>query len=173
MDLFLVRHAIAEDWTPGLPDELRALTAEGRARFASSVRGLGRLGLSFERVLHSPWKRASQTAELLAPVCEGAIVATEALANAPGRELLAALDEMERSDPPTSRVALVGHEPWMSELLAWLSTGSARGAPAVRMRKGALAWMRGAPRPGGMALEALLKPSLLRRLGASPTSPGS
>src|SRR5262245_28298361 len=63
MDLVVVRHAIAEERSAGLPDEERALTPRGRRRMRLAVDGLRRLKLRFDRVLHSPLKRAAQTAE--------------------------------------------------------------------------------------------------------------
>ena len=78
MDLFLIRHAIAEERGEGLPDAERALTHKGRARFKLVVRSLARSGFRFDRVYHSPWLRAVQTAELLAPLNDGPLVESRA-----------------------------------------------------------------------------------------------
>src|SRR6185295_20303575 len=110
MQLFLIRHAIAEDSRAGLRDEARALTPAGRARFAEEVKGLERLGLAFERLRHSPLRRALETAELLVPLVDGELEVDARRAGAPRAELIASL--------AGASLALVGHEPWLSEL-AW------------------------------------------------------
>ena len=68
MQLFVIRHAIAEDSGPGGDDAARALTAEGAKKMKQVVRGLRALELELPRVLTSPWTRALETAELLAPI---------------------------------------------------------------------------------------------------------
>jgi phosphohistidine phosphatase len=83
MDLFLIRHAIAEERRAGLRDSDRELTNKGRERFKAMVKSLRRAGLQFDRVYHSPWLRALQTAELLVPITEGPLIATDGLAQAP------------------------------------------------------------------------------------------
>ena len=70
MHLFVIRHAIAEDAAPGQDDASRALTDQGERRLKQVVRGLRTLGISFERVLSSPWMRAMQTADMLGPICD-------------------------------------------------------------------------------------------------------
>ena len=155
MELLVVRHGIAEDHAPSGRDADRELTAEGRERVEEIARALRRLELRVDRVLHSPWRRAAQTAALLAPLVEHArdIVACEALAAPPGRALLTEL----RGD----RLALVGHEPWLSTLIVWLTVGDTRAAHAVEMRKASVAWLQGEAEPGGMVLRALLPPRVL------------
>ncbi len=152
MELTLIRHAIAE---PGADDAARALTPEGRARFRTCAKTLAALGLRFERVLHSPRRRAVQTAELLVRRCGGQLEETPLLAQAPGASLLAAA----RGE----RVALVGHEPWLSELLALLVTGETGDGARFELKKGAAALLEGTPKPGAMRLRALLPPRVLRK----------
>ena len=79
MDLFLIRHAIAEDRSASLLDADRELTDVGRTRFEAVVQSLDRAGFRFDRVYHSPWTRAAQTAELLAPINDGPLVPTDGL----------------------------------------------------------------------------------------------
>jgi phosphohistidine phosphatase len=151
MQLTLVRHAIAED---GPDDFARPLSRRGRKRFKQVVRGLDRLGVRFSACLHSPRVRALETAELLADLVDGALTATPLLAEAPSPALLEAL----RGD----HLAIVGHEPHLSRLLAWLTTGAANAGEAFELKKGAVAQLEGTPTPGGMRLVALLPPSVFR-----------
>lgn len=146
MDLFLIRHAIAEDRRAGLPDGERQLTDTGRRRFEQMVEDLERGNIHFDRVYTSPWTRAVQTAELLAPVTDGKPIATEGLARTPDPAFFASLDG--------DIVACVGHEPWMSDTLALLTTGDPQGT-WIRFKKGAIAWLRGEPAPASMHLRAL------------------
>ncbi len=149
MDLFLIRHAIAEERRPGLLDADRALTNAGRTRFEAVVESLARSGFRFDRVYHSPWLRAAQTAELLAPIADGPIVPADGLARSPDAKFFASLRG--------SSVACVGHEPWMSDTVALLTTGVPDGS-WLRFKKGGVAWLRGAAVPTQMELRALLPP---------------
>lgn len=159
MQLFLIRHAIAALRSPALPDAERPLTRQGRERFVQVVAGLQRLGIQLRQVHHSPWLRAVETAALLAPVLQGDLVPTRALARPPATALLHEIDR--------APAALVGHEPWMSELLAWLVTGSPAAGATFAFKKGGVAWLGGPLRPGGMVLRAHLPPRVLRALGGA------
>jgi phosphohistidine phosphatase len=153
MQLYLIRHAIAEERAPGLPDEARALTLEGRSRLKQELRGLRRLGIGFERLVHSPLRRALETAELLAPLVEGELHASALLAEPPGPALLAGL--------AGESLALVGHEPWLTQLASLLIGGT----PALALKKGGVLVLEGEPRAGGMRLVQALAPATLRALG--------
>ncbi|MCS7058895.1 MAG: phosphohistidine phosphatase SixA [Meiothermus sp.] len=156
MELYLVRHAIALEAEPGQPDEARPLSEEGREKFRAAVQGLKRLGVRFDRIYHSPKLRAVQTAELLIPLLEkGQTRVTPHLAEPPGEALL---EELEGSS-----VALVGHEPWLGSLCAWLLVGSPQG-DAFPFKKGGVAHLEGHPRPGQMRLLGFWPPRLLRKL---------
>lgn len=159
MELFLVRHAIAAPRSPMLLDAERPLTRQGRERFGQAVAGLQRLGVRLRQVHHSPWLRAVETAALLTPVLKGDLLPTQALARPPAAALL---HEIEQTP-----AALVGHEPWMSELLAWLITGSPAAGARLAFKKGGVAWLEGPLRPGGMVLRAHLPPKVLRALGGA------
>ena len=166
MELFLFRHGEAEPATAELPDARRGLTTKGRERFARGIAGLERLEVELERIYHSPLRRAVESTELLTPLLErgGETVVTPLLSQAPSPELLELLDG--------ERVALVGHEPWLSELLAWLVFGppSAQSdgrADLLDFKKGGVAWLGGEPEPGAMSLRAFLPPRALRRIARS------
>jgi phosphohistidine phosphatase len=118
--LFLVRHAIAaehgEDWPN---DAERPLTRKGIARMQDVARGLGALGVEIQVVLTSPLLRARQTAELLAAeLTPGpAVVVVSALE--PGVAPTKVVDAIGAHATATG-IALVGHEPGLGELAAWL-----------------------------------------------------
>jgi len=156
MDLFLIRHAPAVKRSPGRDDAERRLTGRGAERWRRSVAGLRSLGVRFDRLYHSPWARAVETAEAATPLLDGQRVVTDNLASPPGPDLLGELKG--------KRVALVGHEPWLSQLLAWLVLDDRDAAPKFVLKKGCVAWLSGQPKPGQMELNALLPPKTLRAL---------
>lgn len=161
MHLYLVRHAIAVPRDGEVyEDAERPLTPEGKAKFKRAVAGLAKLRVGFDLVVTSPWKRSAQTAALLAPLApsQGKPRKTKRLAREPKLELLAELAE-------APRVAAVGHEPWMGELCAWLVTGDAALGERFPFKKGGVAWLEGAPEPGGMVLRAIWTPRALRAAG--------
>jgi phosphohistidine phosphatase len=168
MEILLIRHAIAVEHDEAPSDAERPLTRQGSKRFRLVVRGLARLGLSIDHVLHSPWLRAVQTAALLAPVLAGkperVLEATALLAESPGEPLLA----LTRALPADACVALVGHQPWMSELVSHLLAGTTAHAGALPFKKGGVAWLAGEVQPGGMALRAMLPPAVLRSIRKAP-----
>jgi len=161
LELVVVRHAIAVDRIAGSTDEddaARPLTDRGRRRFKQAVRGMHRLGIRVDLVLSSPWTRAIDTAAMLAPILVGRPDGTRTslhLAGSPRGELLS-----ELAGP--SRIAVVGHEPWLGELVALLTTGDARHGTAVKLKKGGIVILEGEPAPGKMQLVAMLPPSVLR-----------
>ena len=157
MKLYVVRHGIAAEVDGEGSDEARPLTREGRAKFAEGVRGLAQLDTHVELILHSPLLRAVQTAELLVPLLDGETQVTAHLAAPPSELLLAELRG--------AAVAVVGHEPWLSELVAWLVTGDRTKGHVFALKKGAVALLEGNPKPGDMLLVAFLPPNVLRELG--------
>ncbi|MEW6269713.1 MAG: phosphohistidine phosphatase SixA [Thermodesulfobacteriota bacterium] len=134
--VYIVRHAIAEEQSGSGRDEDRSLTAEGRKKMRRAARGLVTLGVLPERIVTSPLVRARQTAEILGEAYPGVgIELTDALA--PGvdeRTLTRLLNNRYAGES----VALVGHEPDLSELLSYWLTGS-RHAFETRFKKGAVA----------------------------------
>jgi phosphohistidine phosphatase len=161
MELFLVRHAIAEERRLELPDAERALTPRGIERFTRHVATLRELGVRFTEIRHSPWRRAVQTAELLAPLSPAPVRVEPLLAAPPSEALLETLFPVAAAD---AHVALVGHQPWLSDLLCWLVFGSPdMGDTRVQLKKGAIAHLEGDPRSEGMMLRGLYAPRFLRR----------
>jgi phosphohistidine phosphatase len=158
MQLFVMRHAIAEEAAPGQEDATRELTEDGARKLRQVVKGLRRLDLGFERVLTSPWIRAARTAGSLAPLCECEPIETELLARTPSSELLALIAERNET------TVVVGHEPWLGELVAWLAFGDTRHGEALDFKKAGVMWLEGSSVPGGMMLRAMLPPSVLRKL---------
>jgi phosphohistidine phosphatase len=158
MQLFAIRHAVARDAAPGQPDAERELTETGKAKLHRAIAGLRRLDVRFDRVLTSPWRRAAHTARQLAALSRTAPIATDLLAQPPAADLLALL--AERSET----TCVVGHEPWLGELAAWLAFGDAKHGDALAIKKAGVLWLEGTAVPGGMQIRASIPPRLLRAL---------
>jgi phosphohistidine phosphatase len=158
MHLFVIRHAVAEDVGPGVDDTARELTETGRAKLRRAVRGLRALEVRFERILTSPWKRAVQTARQLEAIAASPPVATDLLTQPPRAELLALIAEGGET------TAVVGHEPWLGELAAWLAFGDTRHGDALIIKKCGVLWLDGTAVPGGMQVRAAIPPRLLRAI---------
>jgi phosphohistidine phosphatase len=161
MQLLLIRHAIAvERGTPGIPDGERALTPEGEERFAEAAKGLASLVGRPDALLTSPLLRARQTAAIAAAAW-GKVepIETDALAGGSFGDQAAVLDEY----PAEATVAVVGHEPHLSELLARL-LGS-RHDDRLAFKKGGAALVDVPGRlAGGGRLVWFLPPKVLRKL---------
>ena len=160
--LYLVRHAIAMERGEKWPDDAkRPLSHAGAARMRRAVKGLGALDVTIGVVLTSPLVRAVQTAELLVrgvlPHPELVTLSALAPGVAPAR-VIEALAPYHK----TVGLALVGHEPGIGELAAWILGARA----PLPFKKGAIcridvpAWP---PRHGTLVWFAT--PRMLRALG--------
>jgi phosphohistidine phosphatase len=127
MEVYLIRHGIAGIKGTYADDKQRPLTPKGKSKTMSVAKRLHSIGLRFELILTSPLVRAYQTANILQEA--GLSAKTEQW------EFLAPEGEIERwlewlqtwqSDKPDSQIALVGHQPDLSnwaEMLVWGTTG--------------------------------------------------
>lgn len=156
MKLCVVRHAIAAEAAEGQRDSARPLTKQGKRKFELVVKALKLLGVEFELVVHSPLLRAVETAELMRGLLEGEMRVTSRMAEPPSKALLGMFE--------AERVAAVGHEPYVSELTAWLVTGDRQLARAFPFKKGGVALLEGAPKPGEMFVTGFLSPAQLRAI---------
>ena len=135
MQIYLLRHGIAEDAADGQSDSERALIPEGRKKLRNVLRAAHVAGVAPALILTSPLKRAVQTAQLASEILEykGDLLRTKALE--PGAHPRMVWEEIRvHKDQPA--VLLAGHEPLFSSLTAFLL-----GCPdlQVEFKKGALA----------------------------------
>lgn len=156
MELYVIRHAIAEEAQPGQADGTRELTKAGVRKLEGAVKGMRKLDIRFDRILSSPWVRARDTADQLDLLCDAKPVVTDLLIQSPRSELLAMIAENGED------TAVVGHEPWLGELVAWLAFGDTRHGEALVLKKAGVVWLEGTAVPGGMQVRAVLPPSVLR-----------
>lgn len=131
-ELYLVRHAIAAERGSEWPDDTkRPLTERGVSRFKEAVKGLRRIDVAVDEVFTSPLVRTRQTAELLAGGLEGKPPVKVLDALAPGHTSASVMTSLAKV-AKRRRIALVGHEPELGELAAYL-IGAGR---ALAFKKG-------------------------------------
>jgi phosphohistidine phosphatase len=159
--LLIIRHAAAvPSGTPGIADDERPLTPRGRERFERAARGLVRIVDRPDVLLTSPLPRARATAEIAArafgrlePVVE------PVLAHGTPAAIVAALARRSQD----GLVAIVGHEPTLSSLLARLVEGESGERFAFKKGGAALVDLPAGPRAAGR-LVWFVKPRILRTL---------
>ncbi len=164
MELYIVRHAIAlerDEWTGS--DDKRPLTEKGQKKMAQIAQGLAAMEIDFTHIFSSPLVRAQQTAEILQKVLKSDYVDETDLLIPSGDS--AAMIPFLNKLPDNAEVALVGHEPHVSELLSYLLSGQQKSfAP---FKKGGVAMLEGfAPlRAGQLSLRWFMEPNHLVAIG--------
>jgi phosphohistidine phosphatase len=153
----LIRHGIAEDPRSGLRDQDRALTPEGWDKTRAAMRGLMARGYVPTRGVASPYRRAAETLVCLREAtADGFPVACwEGLE--PASSLAEAEDwlrALAAEAQPFDTFAVVGHQPFMSELIHRL-TGE-----VVEMKKAGTAVLHW--NGAGFELAARFSPAELR-----------
>jgi phosphohistidine phosphatase len=164
MKVFLVRHALAyERSRKRWPDDsLRPLTPAGKRKFRHAARGLATLLPRTAPIITSPFVRARQTAELLCKAMgrRKPQQQAELAAHQPARKGLALLRSRQGA-----AIVLVGHEPYLGNLLSLALAGSTRRLDAAFRKGGAVCLeFDGRIAPGGATLLWMLPPKTLRNL---------
>jgi phosphohistidine phosphatase len=134
MQVYLLRHGIAEDGHSGLADADRALTPDGRKKLRQVLQTATKAGVEPALILSSPLKRALQTAGIARRVLgyKGEIMQTKSLA--PGANVEQVWEEI-RTHRDQDSLLLTGHNPLFGHLAGYLL-----GHPDLKMdfKKGAL-----------------------------------
>ncbi len=143
-----------------MPDDDRPLTPEGKEKFRLAAKGLARIAHRPDVLLTSPLPRARLTAEIAARAFKRIEPGIEpALAHGAVDNIVAVL----KVHPHDAIVAIVGHEPLLSELLARL-LGASHGE-RLAFKKGGAALV---DLPDGLSAAGrliwFLKPRILRTL---------
>jgi phosphohistidine phosphatase len=136
MDLYICRHGIAAELgEDGITrDADRPLTAEGKRKLNQIGKALNLLEIEVELVVSSPYVRAIETAEILYDslhVQRAMEVTEELIPNGNVRQFLALMRKLN----PKS-VLVVGHEPYLSSLIALLVSGNPDAA--ILMKKASI-----------------------------------
>jgi phosphohistidine phosphatase len=153
MEVYLLRHGIAED---GYPDSARKLTDEGKEKLR---RVLKRCGAKPTLIVSSPYRRAMETAEIAAESLEYKNEIERSQALTPDGAPAEVWEEI-RARKNEDAILMASHEPLMSATVAFLL-----GAPGiyVDMKKAALVRIdldRFGPQPAGI-LKWMLTPAVV------------
>jgi phosphohistidine phosphatase len=125
MNLYLMRHAIAAEPEEGVEDSQRPLTKSGLKKLEKIARNLEKLDLQLDVILTSPYLRARQTADVVADALDmkkKRVVESENLIPLGFAEKL--VEEINAREP-AANLLLVGHEPFLSQLVGMLTAGDA------------------------------------------------
>ncbi len=123
MELYLIRHGIAQDAKNEIADEERSLTKEGRQKTEKIAHKLSKLGLEFDVIATSPLLRARQTAEIF-KAAELTKQIEECKHLAPSGHIYGWLVDwlLPKNYPQDIKIGLIGHQPdlgnW-AESLVW------------------------------------------------------
>jgi len=138
IEFYVLRHAVAksrETWR-GKDDGQRPLTRKGEKEMWRVAKAMTKLGLAFDLLLSSPYVRARRTAEIVRDVFKAGRklqLSTSLATEADPRRFLKETPKLFRS---AKSIIVVGHEPFLSELIALLTVGEARSL--VKLSKGGL-----------------------------------
>jgi phosphohistidine phosphatase len=133
MELYLMRHGIAEAQVGSQTDAERKLTKEGRQKTEKVAQQLVAGDLRFDLILASPLVRAYQTAEILIAAGLSSELEQSDLLTNTGNIHKWLTDWLEpRQYSHKTKLALVGHEPNLSnwaEILVW---GASKGCIVLK-----------------------------------------
>lgn len=169
MRLLVVRHAIAEDREAFArshkDDANRPLTSEGRNKMERAALGLKALVPELDVLAASPYKRAFDTAEIIASAY-GDLTVERVPELAPDVGVDRVVGWLTARHA-RGAVAVVGHEPDLSRLVCTLL--AAGNGPFLELRKGAACLLEfpGPVGKGGATLDWFLGPKHLRLLGTA------
>ena len=163
MNLYLIRHAIAEEENASGEDSQRELTDKGAKKMRLIAKGLRTLGIEFDLILSSPYLRAMQTAEILSEVFKKKkfVLSDHLIPAGDPNLLIAEINEKHTVDS----LAIVGHEPYLSTLVSLLT---ADGAPVeMTFKKGGVCYLStdDLHHTHKATLEWLLTPGVLVEIG--------
>lgn len=167
MDLYILRHGIAAPHGGYADDSERPLTKEGIEEMKEIAKAMQKLKIDFEAVYSSPYVRARETAEIVVKKLEiekRLTIKNQLKAEADPQILI---DEIRAMKDWPASLLLVGHEPYLSSLIAVLTSGNIN--MLITLKKGGFCKMDVVePRYGRCAsLEWLMTPKQMVKIAAS------
>ena len=162
MDLFILRHGEAgKRIAPGHNDARRPLTLAGEEEIAKIAEALERIGIRFDIILTSPLKRAYQTADIVAKEFKAQKKMQKLQELSPEGNMSALYQKLSSFKEGTS-ILVVGHNPYLSEMVSEMITDEKYGR--IDIKKGGIVRIRvtsTTPKLNG-ELRWLITPRLLR-----------
>jgi phosphohistidine phosphatase len=141
MKLYILRHGEAADHDdPRFENDAdRPLTAKGIRRTKLLAYALRQWGVTFDVILSSPLVRARETAEIIESGLrlDGRLEFSNELA--PSGDVGKLVNQLNALEPAPDAVLLVGHEPYLSNLISLLCAGGPN--LSLTLKKGGLCRM--------------------------------
>jgi len=155
VNIYLIRHGEAEPHSKTQPHELRELTNDGIAALKDTAENWKNYTKSFDIILSSPLKRATQTAKLIHDVLEVEHEVVEEISLLNGgltEDLLSIAEALGMNE-----IAMVGHQPDIGIHIASM-TGSSNTNFKIPPAAIAKIHFKDKPRIGQGVLEFLIPP---------------
>jgi phosphohistidine phosphatase len=163
MELYIMRHGIAEEVSHSGRDRDRVLTEDGLERSRETGKALRKLGVKFDAIFASGFPRAWHTAEIVAAELDCRELLHELQELEADSSAGEALIELKRAGKGKASMLLVGHEPILSQLISLLLAGTT--GLSISMKKGGLCKITCVrPDPGGCRLDWLVTSKQLCRM---------
>lgn len=165
MNLYFLRHAVAADKTEWKgSDSDRPLTREGMRKMRKGAKGLSRLDLEIDWILTSPYRRAYDTAMIAAKELRLKKKLRVWKSLAPDGDPKILTRHLALDFRTWESVLVVGHEPYLGQLMGVLAFGSSQAA--VSLDKGGLAKLsaNSLAYDKCVILEWLLTPKILKSI---------
>lgn len=134
MEIYILRHGIAEEAHAGMRDADRALTGEGKTKLQPVLRRARAIDVQPPLILTSPYRRARETAEVAAEALRNASKLVNSKTLTPESSPEAVWDEI-RNHKTNAQIMIVGHEPLLSSVYAYLLGA---GSVQIDVKKGSL-----------------------------------
>jgi len=158
VNIYVLRHAQAEALEAAVGDSKRPLTLQGRKSVEEVLRSARKAKVAPDVIFTSPLIRAKETAEIAASVlrCSRVVETNHLLPTSAPFALWREISEEKKA----GSIFLVGHEPHLSRLIAFLLEA----AVSVDLKKGALVRIetRGKLGPPRGVLKWMITPRLAR-----------
>ena len=140
------------------------LIAKGQEQAKALTKALGILDIKFDRLFSSPYTRALETAQPLSERLEVKVEMLTELTSSDCPQLLAKLvANLDHNVEADIHIALVGHEPYLSELTSYLLTVNPHSV-SLKFKKAMLVQLMGVLGAGTMTLEMILPASVYKKL---------
>lgn len=158
LELYLIRHGLAgKSLADQTSDEKRPLSKKGKEKMKEIAKGLKKLDICFEMVLTSPLIRAKETAEIVQAYCGATKKVSVTSLLKPGSSydnLIKFLNKYKKHQ----RIALVGHEPFLSGFASYCLAQSENSF--INLKKGGILVLENDAmiKPGECVLTWLMEP---------------
>jgi phosphohistidine phosphatase len=136
MNLYLMRHAIAAEADENTDDSQRPLTEKGRKKLVKIARNLEKLDIEIDIILTSPHLRTHQTAEVVANALDFKKKSLKDTDNLTPLGFADKLVEEINNLGSLENLLIVGHEPFLSQLIGMLVAGDS--SLSIDMKKAGL-----------------------------------